>query len=183
MQLTTPRLLLRPWRDEDLQPFAELNADPEVMRHFPAPLSLEETRGLLAAIRHRTETHGFCWMAAERPGVAPFIGFIGLNVPSIETHFTPCVEIGWRLARAHWGQGLATEGARALLEHAFGPMGLAEVVAFTARGNRPSIRVMEKLGMTRDPSDDFNHPMVPAGHRLSECVLYRATPDLVKPRI
>ena len=181
MIITTPRLLLRPWRDQDLEAFAELNADPEVMRYFPSTYTFEETRSHMEKIRQRVEDQGFCWMAVERPGVAPFIGFIGLNIPTIETHFTPCVEIGWRLARAHWGQGLAPEGARAVLDHAFDVMGLQEVVAFTAQGNHPSRRVMEKLGMTRDPRDDFSHPMVPVDHPLGPCVLYRIRPRSSRP--
>ena len=173
MILATPRLILRPWREEDLEPFAALNADPEVMRYYPAPYSREESRQYLERTRAKTEAGGFCWMAVERPGVAAFIGLIGISVPSLEAHFTPCVEIGWRVARAHWGQGLATEGARAVLDHAFTVLGLEEVVAYTARVNQPSRRVMEKLGMTRDPGDDFRHPRLSGDHPLSEHVLYR----------
>ena len=150
-----------------------MNADPEVMRFFLAPYSLAETEAMVdRANRHQAE-RGFGLLAAERPGIAPFIGYIGLLVPTYEVPFAPCVEIGWRLAKEHWGMGLAPEGARAVLDYAFGPLGLSEVVSFTSALNLPSIRVMEKIGMTRDPLDDFNHPKVPEGHPLRRHVLYR----------
>ncbi len=181
MILTTPRLVLRPWREEDFEPFAELNADAEVMRHFPAPYTREATREVMERSRAHLANHGWgCW-AVERPGTDPFIGFIGLGVPAFEAPFTPCVEIAWRLAKAHWGLGLAPEGARAVLDHAFGPLGLEEVVAITAVGNAPSRRVMEKLGMTRDPADDFHHPKVAPDHPLAACVLYRIRPRSFPP--
>jgi RimJ/RimL family protein N-acetyltransferase len=177
MILKTPRLLLRPWREGDLVPFGELNADPDVMRHFPARLTFEESREWMEKARRHVEEFGWGWWAVELKGQAPFIGFIGLNRVPFTAPFTPAVEIGWRLARAHWGQGLAPEGARAALDFAFGPLALPEVVAFTAVGNHPSRRVMEKLGMARDPADDFHHPKVPRDHPLSLCVLYRARPE------
>ena len=181
MILATPRLVLRPWREEDFEPFAALNADPDVMRHFPAPATRERTRELMDRARTFWEERGWGTWAVERPGTDPFIGFIGLAVPAFEAPFTPCVEIAWRLAKAHWGQGLAPEGARAVLDHAFGPLGLEEVVAFTAVGNAPSRRVMEKLGMTRDPAEDFNHPAVAPDHPLAACVLYRIRPRSSRP--
>jgi RimJ/RimL family protein N-acetyltransferase len=150
-----------------------MNADSEVMRFFLAPCSLAETEAMMDRVdRHQAE-HGFGLFAVERPEIAPFIGYIGLLVPAYEVPFAPCVEIGWRLAKAHWGIGLAPEGARAVLEYAFGPLGLAEVVSFTSALNQPSIRVMEKIGMSRDPQDDFDHPKVPEGHPLRRHVLYR----------
>jgi len=172
-ELRTARLLLRPWRDEDLEPYARLNADPEVMRHFPAPLTREESDRHAAAIRERAARGEPSLWAVEVPGVAPFIGFVGLAVPSFDAPFTPCVEVGWRLAKEHWGQGYATEGARAAIGHAFGVLGLDEVVSFTSVGNAASRRVMEKLGMRRDPSEDFDHPSMPEGHPLRRHVLYR----------
>ena len=172
--LRTARLVLRDWRDDDLAPFAALNADPAVMAHFPAPLSRHESDAMAARIRAAIAERGFGFWAVEAPGVAPFVGFVGLSVPGFDAPFTPCVEIGWRLARAHWGRGYATEAARAALADAFGRLGLAEVVAFTVPANAPSRAVMTRLGMTRDPADDFDHPLLPAGHPLRRHVLYRA---------
>ena len=175
--LATDRLVLRPWHDSDLAPFAALNADPEVMEHFPATLTAAEAAALAADIREDMVERGFGWWAAEVPGVAPFIGFIGLSVPDFGAHFLPpgqrVVEVGWRLARAHWGRGYATEGARECLRFGFEDLGLAEIVAFTATPNARSEAVMQRLGMTRDPADDFDHPKLPPGHRLSRHVLYR----------
>jgi RimJ/RimL family protein N-acetyltransferase len=171
--LTTPRLRLRPWRDEDLAPFAALNADPRVMQHFPAPLDRAASDAMVARIRRHFAEHGFGFWAVEAPGLAPFIGMIGLAVPDFQAPFTPCVEIGWRLTADHWGRGYATEAATACLDHAFGPLRLTEVVAFTVPANRPSWSVMQRLGMTRDPADDFEHPDVAPGHKLRRHVLYR----------
>jgi RimJ/RimL family protein N-acetyltransferase len=171
--ITTARLRLRPWRDGDLPAFAALNADPRVMEHFPGTLSRAESDALVARNRDHFAAHGFGLWAVEVPGRAPFIGFVGLAVPRFEGPFTPCVEVGWRFAAEHWGQGYATEAASAVLAHAFGPLGLAEVVSFTAPANRRSRRVMERLGMTRLPADDFEHPGLPEGHPLRPHVLYR----------
>jgi RimJ/RimL family protein N-acetyltransferase len=171
--LATPRLCLRPWRDADLAPFAELNADPRVMQHFPAMLTRTESDAVAMRIRAHFEARNFGFWAVELPGVAPFVGFVGLSVPRFEAHFTPCVEIGWRLAAAHWNQGYATEAARAALAHGFAELNLAEIVSFTAVENAASRRVMEKLGMTHNPAEDFDHPGLPAGHRISRHFLYR----------
>ena len=171
--LTTGRLILRPWRDADLAPFAALNADPAVMEHFPATLTRDESDAVAARVRAFMAEHGFGWWAVEVPGEAPFIGFIGLWRPAFETHFTPCVEVGWRLARAYWGRGYATEGAREALRFGFKDLGLAEIVSFTATPNLRSQAVMRRLGMTRDPADDFDHPRLADGHPLRRHVLYR----------
>jgi RimJ/RimL family protein N-acetyltransferase len=173
--LATARLILRPWRDADLAPFADLNADARVMEHFPATLTRSESDAVAARIRSHFDAHNFGFWAVELPGIAPFIGFVGLAFPRFEAHFTPCVEIGWRIAHAHWNQGFATEAARAALAHGFNELHLPEIVSFTATQNLASRRVMEKLGMTHSPSDDFDHPSLPAGHRLSRHVLYRAS--------
>lgn len=170
----TPRLILRQWRESDLAPFAAINADPEVMRFFPAPLSAEESDAFARRIVARHASQGFGFWAVEEKGGAPFIGFIGLNRPTFEAPFTPCVEIAWRLSRAHWGRGYAAEGASAVLSHAFGPLGLAEVVAFTTPANARSRGVMERIGMRRDFTFDFDHPRVPEGHALRAHLLYRA---------
>lgn len=171
--IVTERLRLRPWTAADREPFAALNADALVMKHFLATLSRDESDALADRIEAKFQKQGFGFWAVEVPGVVPFAGFIGLSVPSFETHFTPCVEIGWRLAREHWNQGFATEGAAAVLRYGFGTLQLAEVVAFTAPGNARSRRVMEKLGMHYDSTADFDHPLIPAGHPLCRHVLYR----------
>jgi RimJ/RimL family protein N-acetyltransferase len=150
-----------------------MNADPEVMRHFPATLSRAESDAMVGRLRLHFTRHGFGLWAVEVPDVAPFVGFIGLSVPRFEAPFMPCVEIGWRLTRACWGQGYATEGATAALAFGFGTRKLPEIVSFTAVDNQPSWRVMERLGMRRDPAEDFDHPALPEGHRLRRHVLYR----------
>jgi RimJ/RimL family protein N-acetyltransferase len=153
-----------------------MNSDPEVMRYFPAVLSRRESDALADRIEAQEARHGFTFYAAELREGGDFAGFIGIAVPLFAAHFTPCVEIGWRLAKACWNRGLATEGARQVLHHAFTELGLSEIVAFTVPANRPSRRVMEKIGMTHDPADDFDHPRLPEGHPLRRHVLYRVKP-------
>lgn len=172
-QLQTERLILRRWRSEDLEPFAQLNADPDVMKHFPATLSSSETKNMIDRMESHFEERGFGLFAAELLASSEFIGFIGLSVPQYETHFTPCVEIGWRLAKKYWNRGLATEGAREVLRYAFSTLQLTEVVSFTAVGNLSSRRVMEKLRMSHNPKDNFDHPKIAEGHPLRPHVLYR----------
>jgi RimJ/RimL family protein N-acetyltransferase len=172
-ELRTERLRLRRWQPSDRAPFAALNADPRVMEFFPVQLSREESDARVAGIEAHFDRHGFGLWAVEVVGVAPFAGFIGLSIPGFEAHFTPCVEIGWRLAAAHWCRGFATEGARAALAFGFQTLGLAEIVSFTAAVNLRSRRVMEKLGMTNRPDDDFDHSLLPEGHWLRPHVLYR----------
>lgn len=174
VEITTTRLWLRRWRDEDLEPFAALNADPEVMEYFPSPLMPEETRALVERVHRHFEQHRFGPWAVEMPSRSRFIGAIGLAVPSFEAGFTPCVEIAWRLARPWWGQGLATEGSQAVLSYGFERLRLSEIVAFTVPGNTRSRRVMEKLGMRY--SEDFDHPQLEPGHPLRRHVMYRARP-------
>jgi RimJ/RimL family protein N-acetyltransferase len=171
--LPTPRLLLRPWRPSDRAPFAALNADPRVVEYLPGPLSREQSHAIVDRIEAHFAARGFGFWAVEIPGVAPFAGFVGLSVPRFEAHFTPCVEIGWRLAAEHWGHGYATEGARAALAFGFDALGLDEVVSFTVPDNRRSRAVMERAGMTHDPADDFDHPALPEGDPLRRHVLYR----------
>ena len=154
-ELTTPRLRLRGWRAADREPFAAMSADPEVMRHFPAPLTRAESDALVTGIGQRwREQRLFGWWAVELPGEAPFIGFAGLNLHGLDLPGMPPVEIGWRLARPFWGRGLATEAARACLTHAFRRLWIAEICAFTAVGNLRSRTVMERLGMRRDGAGD-----------------------------
>lgn len=171
--LTTRRLILRPWRDDDLAPFAEMNADAEVMRHFPAPLSRAESDAMVGRVRLHFSTHGFGLWAVEAPGATQFAGFVGLSLPRFEAHFMPCVEIGWRLSRDCWGRGYATEAAIAALAFGFERLGLAEIVSFTVVENHPSRRVMERLGMAHDADDDFDHPALPQRHPMRRHVLYR----------
>ncbi|MDQ8030908.1 GNAT family N-acetyltransferase [Bordetella genomosp. 1] len=171
--LTTPRLLLRPWRDADLPAFAELNADPRVMAFFPGTLDRAGSDALAARIRANLAQEGFGLWAVEVRGGAPFIGFVGLSRPRFDAPFTPCVEVGWRLAQPFWGLGFATEAARAALEHGFDSVGLAEIVAFTTAANRRSRAVMARLGMRHDAREDFLHPQLAPRHPLAPHVLYR----------
>jgi RimJ/RimL family protein N-acetyltransferase len=173
VELRTERLLLRGWRASDHEAFAALNADPVVMEHFVAPLGRAESDELLERIEAFFEEHGWGLWALEVPGVVDFAGFVGLSIPGFDAPFTPCVEVGWRLAREVWGRGYAPEAARASLRFAFDDLGLDEVVSFTTVANAKSRRVMEKIGMAHDPDGDFDHPRVPAGHRIEGHVLYR----------
>jgi RimJ/RimL family protein N-acetyltransferase len=169
----TERLNLRHWLPSDREPFARLNADARVMEHFPNVLSREESDQGVDRIESHFQKHGFGLCAAELRETGAFIGFVGLAIPSFEAHFTPCVEIGWRLAAEYWSLGLATEGAREMVRYAFEVVKLNQLVSMTVPANMRSRRVMEKLGMTRDPSDDFDHPNLPDGHPLRHHVLYR----------
>ena len=172
-ELRTARLRLRPWVASDRKAFARMNADERVMKYFPAPLSTEESDILAERIEHQIDQQGWGLWAAEIPSVAAFIGFVGLSIPRFEAPFMPCTEIGWRLAPDFWGCGYATEGARAALAFGFNVLRLAEIVSFTVPDNLRSRCVMERIGMVHDPSDDFDHPDLPPGHRLRRHVLYR----------
>jgi RimJ/RimL family protein N-acetyltransferase len=172
-QLRTERLLLRPWRAEDREPFAALNADAAVMEYFPATLTRAESDARAERFDSDIQRLGYGFWAVEIPGETPFIGFIGLVATDDDMPFSPAVEVGWRLARAHWGHGFASEGARAALAFGFDELGLEQIVALTAVGNQRSQRVMERLGMQRDPAEDFIHPGVPADHPIAAHVLYR----------
>jgi RimJ/RimL family protein N-acetyltransferase len=171
--LRTERLVLREWRDEDFDVWATMNVDPRVMEHFPKPLDREASDAIGVRARDSLTQRGFGILAVEIPGVTSFAGAVGLSVPRFAAHFTPCVEVGWRLAHDYWGQGYATEAARATMADGFARLGLDEIVAMTAVGNTRSRHVMEKLGMTREPEDDFDHPMVPDGNPAKRHVLYR----------
>jgi len=177
--LRTTRLLLRPWRPGDKEPFARLNADPQVMEHFPAALTRAESDALVDRIQARIAEDGFGFWALEVAETGSFIGFTGLSRPRFSAHFTPAVEIGWRLARNAWGQGYATEAARAATAYAFDQAGLDEIVSFTPRTNTRSQAVMRRLGMRHDSADDFDHPQLPPGHPLAPHVLYRLGADEV----
>lgn len=173
-ELSTSRLLLRRWRDGDLEPWAAMNADPEVMEHFPSTLTREKADALAELLAGRLTDNGYGLWAVEVVATGEFIGFTGLNDVTFDAPFTPAIEVGWRLARSAWGHGYATEAARAALEFAFTTLGRQEVVSFTATSNLRSMAVMERLGMVRDPDGDFHHPAIgPATHPLSLHVLYR----------
>ena len=169
--ITTERLLLRRWRESDRIPFAAMNSDPEVMRYFPATLTREESDRMYELIQQRFQEQGFGLLAAEERATSQFVGFIGLNRPTFHAWFTPCVEIGWRLISSAHGRGLATEGARSVVNYAFEQLHLPELVSFTTRENRPSRRVMEKLGMSY--AGEFEYPSLPVEHPLRPHVLYR----------
>ncbi|WP_165065599.1 GNAT family N-acetyltransferase [Paludisphaera rhizosphaerae] len=171
--LRTERLILRTWRDADLEPFSSLNADPAVMEFMPHPLARRESDDFAARCRAHFAEHGFGRWAVEIPGVAPFIGFVGLSKVFFDAPFTPCIEVAWRLGRDYWGKGYATEAARASLQDGFGRLGLEEVCSFTVPANSRSRAVMERLGMTRNPDEDFDHPLLAPGHPLRRHVLYR----------
>ena len=171
--LTTERLILRPWREEDYEPFAAMSADPAVME-FIAPLRDRAASDAIAdRLAGHVEDHGFGFWALEAPGVAPFIGFTGLIHVDDDMPFAPAVEIGWRLARDHWGKGYASEAARAALAFGFDTLKLGEIVALTVPANLRSQAVMERIGMGRDPAGDFDHPKLPEGDPLRRHVLYR----------
>ena len=172
LELRTPRLLLRQWRDDDAAPFAAMSADPEVMEHLAPLPGRAVSDAWIARIRAEWIEHGLGQWAIELPGEAGFIGAAGLHRVPFAAHFPP-IEIGWRLARPYWGQGYATEAARAAIDDGFGRLALDEIVAFTVPANRRSWRVMERLGMSRDPVDDFDHPDFPPGHKLRRHMLYR----------
>jgi RimJ/RimL family protein N-acetyltransferase len=173
VELHTRRCVLRQWKDADLAPWAAMNADPEVRRHFPSVATEEQATAEAGRCRDAIAQRGWGMWALEVPGLWPFAGFVGLNVPHYDAPWVPAVEIGWRLPRAAWGQGLATEAAQAALDFAFARLGLDEVVAITIPANTPSQRVMQRLGMRRDLDGDFDHPRIEAGHPMRRHVLYR----------
>jgi len=174
--IKTVRLILRTWRDSDLPLFAEQNADPVVMRYLVGPLTRAESDDYVAqAVRHLAET-GYGKWAVEAPGVAPFIGAVGLSRVKFEASFTPAVEVAWRVHRNYWGRGYATEAARAAIEDGFARIGLNEIVALTTLGNIASQRVMQRLGMTR--TIEFDHPEVAKDSALRRHILYRITNEI-----
>jgi RimJ/RimL family protein N-acetyltransferase len=172
-RLTTPRLVLREWRESDRGPFAELNADPRVAEFLRGTLDRAASDALIDRIRDHWATNGYGLWAVESLEDGAFLGFVGLATYTFEAPFMPSVEVGWRLASAAWGHGYATEAARAALRFGFEDLGLGEIVSFTVPDNLRSRAVMERLGMTRDPAGDFDHPRFAEGHRLRRHVLYR----------
>ena len=178
----TERLVLRGWCDDDRDAFAAMNADPEVMRYFHDTLTREQSDAMVDRMRAVLESQGWGLWAIERQDTGELIGFTGLAVPSYDLPFNPCVEVGWRLARSSWGRGFATEAAREALRVGVDELGLSEVVSLTSVPNTRSRAVMERIGMTRDPGGDFEHPAVPLGHPLRLHVLYRIRAEAVRQR-
>lgn len=175
MVIETDRLILRRWQPSDVDPFVSLNADPRVMESFPVILDRSKTEAMILEIETRMDTQGAGLWAVELKENKEFIGYIGLNVPGYTLPFSPCVEIGWRLAYGRWGNGYAQEGARASPAFGFEKLGLQEIVSFTTAGNLRSRRGMERIVMAYDPQGDFDHPQLPPNHPLLKHVLYRKT--------
>ena len=173
----TERLVLRDWRDDDLAPFAALNGDPVVMEHFPGTLSRDESDAFARHIQANLDAWGYGLWAIEVRETGEFIGFTGLTRQTFPAHFTPAVEVGWRLSCDAWGHGYASEAARTALDVGFDEHGLDEVVSMTTTTNVRSQRTMQRLGMRRDPADDFDHPKVEVGSPLRRHVLYRITSE------
>jgi RimJ/RimL family protein N-acetyltransferase len=180
--IRTSRLVLREWRETDLDAFAAMSADPRVMEFFPSLLDRAQSASMIARWKAHFAEHGFGFLAIEVPGVADFVGICGMAWARFDAHFTPCVEIGWRLAYDHWGHGYASEAAQGVLDYGFTTLHLDQIVAFAVVSNRRSRQVMERIGMTYDPADDFDHPVIPVGSPLRRHVLYRATRDGAPPK-
>jgi len=176
-ELTTERLLLRRWKDSDLGPFAELNADPEVMQHIRDPMPREESDSFAARIEEHLENDGYGLWAVEVRATGTFVGFTGLALQTFEAPFNPSVEVGWRLARKAWGHGYATEAASAAVDFAFDVLELEEVVSITTKNNVRSMAVMRRLGMTSDPADDFEQQHKAVGDPLRAAVLHRLSQE------
>lgn len=171
--IETKRLILRTWEDNDADVLVKINQDPKVIEFLRGTMTLVEVRNFVHANNHCFEKEKQCFFAATLKETKELIGFIGLSSLTFEAHFSPCVEIGWRLSSVHWGKGYATEGAKAVLQYGFNQQGLNEIISFTVPTNLRSIRVMEKIGMQRDMKGDFLHPKLPADHKLSQHILYR----------
>ena len=171
--IETDRLMLRTWLDSDLDPMFEINQDPKVMEYFPGLQDLETTKNFITKVNNHFNKYGYSLYACERKDTNEFIGFIGLLIADFKAHFTPAIEIGWRLSSKHWGQGFATEGAKAVLDYLFRELKIPEIVSFTAKGNAKSIRVMQKIDLQHNINDDFDHPKLDDTSPLKRHVLYR----------
>jgi RimJ/RimL family protein N-acetyltransferase len=174
--LETPRLILRQWQESDHEPYILLNADKEVMEFFPSTSTRDETLAQIARLTAHVDQYGYGFFAVERKDTHEFIGFTGLANVRFESHFTPCVEIGWRLSKANWNQGFATEAAGACLKYAFDILKLEDVYSYTAVDNKRSEHVMKKIGMSK--AGVFDHPLIEDGHVLKPHVLYKAAADM-----
>lgn len=175
-RLETDRLILRSWRESDITAFAEMSADAEVMRFFPSTLSAEQSSAVIAAIQARVRETGYGFHAVEEKASGDFVGFVGLSVPNFEADFLPAVEIGWRIARPHWRKGFAKEAAREALRHGVEDRGLREIISIAPTINRPSISVMQAIGMQRELEGDFIHPALPEDSPLKPLELWRFWP-------
>lgn len=174
--IETERLLLRQWKASDRQPFIELNADPEVMEYFPSPISESESDEFIQRVTAEIEDSGWGFWAVELKSSHDFIGFVGISSPRAKLPFSPCIEIGWRLAKKYWGKGYATEAAEAALKFAFANLPINEVVSFTSVQNKRSQVVMKNINMT-DSGQNFMHPSIPVGNALQEHVLFKISRD------
>lgn len=174
--LETNRLILRQWRDSDLGLMAAINQDPQVMEYL-IPRTFEETRNFIAGNKALYQQVGYFLYAVELKNTQEFIGWVGLNPVGDEMPFFPAIEIGWRIGSKYWGNGYATEAARAVMHHAFNELGLQELISFTASTNKRSERLMQRLGFTHVPSEDFDHPKIADGHQLQRHVFYRLSKD------
>lgn len=172
--LNTDRLILRQWTEKDFEPFAKICGDKEVMEFFPSTLTEEESNNMGHRIKSLIEERGWGFWAIEIPNKESFIGFVGLHTPKVSLPFSPCVEIGWRLSKTHWGKGYATEAAKESLKFAFTTLNLDEVVSFAAIANVRSQAVMQKIGMS-DTGRNFMHPDIESTHPQCEHVLYKIT--------
>ena len=168
--ITTERLGLRRWTDDDFLPFSKMNKDPEVMRYFPSLLNDEETTAMMGRIKAHFDKHGFGLFALEKLSTKEFIGYAGFMVPSFESYFTPCIEIGWRLRKEDWGKGYATEAAKACLHYGFETLGFNKIYSFTSTINLRSEKVMQAIGMIKE--GEFDHPKIALNDRLCRHVLY-----------
>ena len=173
IDIETPRLLLRRWQDSDLEPYVRLNADTEVMRYFPVPYSSSQTKAFYDLIQQEFADYGYGLYATEEKASGRFMGYIGFHHAKLAVNFCPCIEIGWRLDKAFWNKGYATEGAKACLDYGFSHLGFEKVYSFTAIVNLPSERIMQKIGMKLE--GHFEHPDIPEGHPLRSHVFYVAT--------
>lgn len=171
--IETERLILRTWKDQDADAYWRINQDAKVTEFLLGPLSMEQVQTFIQDMNQKFLKTGYTFWAVEEKATGSLIGFIGFSSPTWQAHFTPCIEIAWRLGSQYWGKGYATEGAKAALEYGFKKLGFTEVVSFTVPANLRSIRVMEKIGMTRDVNGDFAHPKLASDHPLSIHVLYR----------
>lgn len=172
-QIETDRLILREWKDEDIKPFARMNADAVIMEYFPRRLDEKETERLVGRFRKHFKEHGFGPYALESKADGVFIGFVGLSLVDLDVPFKGLPEIAWRLDYGYWGQGFATEGAKAVLKHAYADWKLKEVVSYAVHDNARAISIMEKIGLRRDPAGDFDYPKLRKDHPLGKFVLYR----------
>lgn len=175
--IETERLILRTWKKEDAEAYFQINQDPKVIEFLRGSLTMEQVNDFIPAVNSHGDKHGYTLWAACLKKTGELMGFIGLNYTDWESHFTPAVEVGWRLGSQYWGKGFATEGAKASLEYGFKQCGLKEIISFTVPANIRSIRVMEKIGLKRDLNGDFTHPKLAADHPLSQHVLYRLRAD------